>query len=264
MDRYTGLARKGMSMSKSSPSISASFALREFSQMKKRFPFEHIDSAPELILTEIDRLGGNGRWRERKAVAYFEEKSIEDQKRSDDQRAAEERKRQRKLQIESKKKRQKEEEEAKRRAHEESLRKEREWKEEQLALQREKERAQREVEEREWKARQPVVCELCSGSGLCRTCSGKGQIYTLFLSRSTPTRESEFTFGRPPQGCEDCGGCRQNIVGALQVGSGDCLGCNGKGKIWPSAAFEPKTPGSRKAGRANTLCGDFSPKPGTS
>jgi len=75
-------------------------------------------------------------------------------------------------------------------------------------------------------------------------------------------KESNMGFGRAPQGCEDCGGCKQNILGGLQKGSGKCAHCNGKGKVWPKAAFETRASRTRiKASMSTTLStADFSPK----
>jgi len=172
----------------------------------------------------------------------------------------EEKKRQRKLNQEAKRRRQKEEEEAKQLAEEERLRKEFEYRAEQRLLETHREREAKVQEEREWQARQPVICESCNGTGLCIKCEGKGESSAVFLSSSAPKKEAAFNFGRSCQGCEDCGGCRQNIVGRLQKGNGQCPSCNGKGKVWPSAAFESRTSRARVQRGMSTLAGDFSPK----
>mmetsp|Transcript_88570 Transcript_88570/g.246517 ORF Transcript_88570/g.246517 Transcript_88570/m.246517 type:complete len:292 (+) Transcript_88570:3-878(+) len=274
-EHYTGLVRKGMTMSKSSPSLAAAFNLREHSQSRKKLPIERPDSQPSLTLEEIDRLGGNGRWRQRKAEEYFKQKAIEELERQREQREIEERRRKRRCEIEARRRRQQQEEEQKREAERERQRKDRELKEALRQKEEELDRRRQEADQRDWEARQPYTCESCSGSGKCQRCDGKGEVFALFLVSQVEkgsgtglgrTRIAEVDnstkvgFGRTAQGCEDCGGCRQNILGELNTGSGNCPGCNGKGKVWPKAAFELKPSRSRFTRCLSGINGDFSPK----
>lgn len=268
METYTGLSRKGMSMSKSSPSLAAAFSLRDFSQAKKRLPTEKTNSTPDLVMEEIDRLGGNGRWRQRKAEHYFKRQAEEELERQRELKLIEEKKLKRKKELEARRRRQQQEEEMKRQAELERERQEREEKEERRRKQEEKERRIREQEHEEWLARQPQTCEACAGSGLCVTCGGSGEVYAVFLVSQvrilSHCKDSGMDFGRAPQGCEDCGGCRQNIKGSLQKGSGKCSACNGKGQVWPKAAFEGRNIRTRfKHSMSTTMLGigsDISPK----
>merc|ERR1712146_710720 len=96
-------------------------------------------------------------------------------------------------------------------------------------------------EERERLARLPKTCEACGSSGLCTKCDGKGQLFAMFLVQNVK-EEHKFAgldFGRVLQGCDNCGGYRQNLVGELRKGTGLCPVCNGTGKIWPEIAKKP-------------------------
>lgn len=244
MEGFGSLYKTGMQMSKSSPSLAAAFSLRDYSQHRHRLPPERSNSQTTIELEEIDRLGGNGRWRQRKAEEFFKRKQLEELERLRQQRAMEEEKRRRRQEFEAKKKRQQQEEEQKRQAERERQRREREEREEKLRREQERERQRREEEERDWLARQPRTCEACGGSGICSSCEGKGQLFSLFLV-SQVGKGSHMEFGRQPQGCEECGGCKQNILGELVAGSGQCSGCNGRGKVWPKIAFENKASRTR-------------------
>jgi len=218
--------------------LAASLSLREFSQ-RKRMHNTNSNSGPAISLEEIDRMGGNGRWRQRKAEQFFKEQEVEDIERAREQRLLEERRRKRRMELEARRRRQLQEEEAKREAD-----KQREIQiqlEKELAHQRELEEARikREKEEQEWLALQPKPCEACSGSGLCAACEGKGRIFCMFLANHVAQNASK-DFGRAPQGCEDCGGVKQNMVGKLQPGSGACAACGGSGLIYPKGSRSAK------------------------
>lgn len=201
---------------------------------------EDVDGAGKIHLEEIDQLGGNGRWRQRKADEFFRLKTIEDQERLERQRQQEERRRRHRQEGEARRRRQQQEEEEKQRAEEDRLRKEREYREESRRHEEEKQREVREQEHREWLARQPHTCDACGGTALCSHCEGKGVVHALFLCNQVAKGGPSMDFGRIPQGCEHCGGCRQNIQGEMQDGSGRCANCSGRGKVWPPAAFEHK------------------------
>jgi len=240
--------------------LAAKFSLREYSQSRKRVPMEKSTSQPEIVMEEIDRLGGNGKWRQRKAEDYFKRQQIEELERLREQRALEEKRKKRREEMERRRKRQQQEEEEKRLAKLAREREEREEREAEERRIREKERRLREQERAEWAARQPVPCEACAASGTCPSCDGKGRLWATFLAGHVGSDDT-MTFGRAPQGCEDCGGCRQNIMGELVCGSGKCAKCNGRGKIWPAAAFEPMKTRSRfRFSSSNLAAGDFSPK----
>mmetsp|Transcript_43837 Transcript_43837/g.93841 ORF Transcript_43837/g.93841 Transcript_43837/m.93841 type:complete len:291 (-) Transcript_43837:17-889(-) len=253
---YNGLFQKGMKLSKSSPCVAASLNLRNYSQGRNRLLEDR--SSPqfrkEIILTEIDLLGGNGHWRQRKANLFFEQKKIDDAQKAAEERERAEQKRLRKLAHEERRKRVREEQDRAAREKEEKLRLAAEQRAEEERQRLERERRLREEEHREWEARQPRICEECQGQGLCPECDGSGQIFSVFLSRTTDKHNFKGVpgrdFGRCPQGCTKCGGCRQNLIGSLQLGSGRCAGCNGKGKVWPEAAFE-QTAMSRRTTNAN-------------
>jgi len=126
-------------------------------------------------------------------------------------------------------------------AEQDRMQREKEEKEERKRQQEEKERKRREEEERQWLARQPKPCETCNGGGKCVACSGKGTAFAMFLAPAVDDGGSSFNMGRKLQGCEECGGCRQNIVGQLRQGSGKCAACNGHGMIWPETVTSPKS-----------------------
>merc|ERR1712039_361776 len=97
-------------------------------------------------------------------------------------------------------------------------RKKKQLEEERRQVLAERERLKREEAEREWLARQPKTCETCQGVGKCVTCQGKGTIFSVFLVSKVDSATSITDFGRKEQGCDDCGGYRQNILGQLRPG----------------------------------------------
>lgn len=231
-----GLAskKKVMTQSKSSPALAASFSLRGFSQQHKALPADKSCSMTQLprVYDESDVCGSNGRWRQRKAQEYFKEKEKEELERLREERAYQEARMKRRQELDARRKRQQQEEEEKRLAKLERERQERIERDHHQKRLEERERLIREGEERDRLARMPITCETCSGTGVCPACQGQGELWATFLvSKVGPGASS--TFGRKAQGCEACGGCRQNLTGELQMGSGECADCNGKGKVPP-------------------------------
>lgn len=214
--------------------MAAAFSLRQYSLEKKRIAPEKTASVPSFTLEEIDRLGGNGRWRQRRAEEDFKQKQIEEIERMRQQKTIEEAKLKRKKELEAKRRRQLEEEERQRRAEREKEQREREEREEEQRQHEERERIRKEEEEREWLARQPKTCTTCSGSGSCVTCEGKGHMFAMFLVHAVQKANvNNVDYGRVLQGCDDCGGYRHNVMGDLKKGSGRCAACDGVGKIAP-------------------------------
>lgn len=217
--------------------MAAAFSLRQYSMERKRIAPEKTSSTPTLRMEEIDLLGGNGRWRQRKAETDFKQREIEEIERLRLQKIQEEARRKRKMELEAKRRRQLQEEENQRRAEREKEQREREEREEARRIQEEKERLQAEEEERERQARAPKTCETCAGSGRCVKCEGKGHLFAMFLVPSGANalwkKDQKMDFGRSVQGCDECGGYRQNLLGELRKGSGDCAACDGVGKITP-------------------------------
>lgn len=217
--------------------MAAAFSLRQYSSERKRIPNERPSSTPDLSYEKIDLIGGNGRWRQRKAEEEWKRRDAEEaeRKRQEDLRE-EERRRRAKFREERKRKQQEQE---KQDLLMERERKERERREieEEIRVTEEAERARKEAEHKDWLARQPKTCETCAGSGKCIHCNGKGYFYTMFLvSKVDKETLLDEKFGKMMQGCEDCGGCRHNLLGELKVGSGKCATCGGAGKVWPVIA----------------------------
>lgn len=238
----SSLSRGGLS--RSSPTLGAAYSLRDFSLTRKRIGMEKVDSAPDFShLDRIDLIGGNGRWRQRRADDEFARRAVVEEQRRREQEEYEEKKRQRKLALQAKKRRQQEEEERRRqeereRQHQEQLRIE----EEKRAAE-ERERVRKEVEQREWEARQPKMCEACSGSGKCPTCHGSGFSMAVYLSASTHEKSSKGAYGRRQQGCDACYGFKQNMCAELKRGTGKCATCDGYGLI--AAVVDHLSPAGR-------------------
>lgn len=231
------------------------FNLREY--RSKRVKPERPVSQPHLDpanLTQADLIGGNGRWRQRKALVEFEQRGAKELELLREQRAKAEKLRKKQEVKEEKRKKQLEELRKERITQQERLRQDEEERQVREEQQAEKERLRKEEEHREWLARQPYECETCSKSGKCQGCDGSGQLFSLFLV-SEVGEACLNEFGRMPQGCEDCGGQRQNLQGKLRVGSGKCSACGGHGMIWP--IVESKH--NRRALGA-TMSQDISPK----
>jgi len=230
--------------SRSTPSLGHSFALRKYNTDRKRNPGHQPDSMPCLpvLYDEYDLMGGNGRWRQRLAEEDFEQKKIEAEERQRQEKLKEEERiRRRKLQEERRRK-QLEDERKELMAFREAQRRQAEEKERKRAAEEEEARQRREQEERDFLAKQPKACEVCSGSGRCASCEGTGVVFGMFLVPSV-SKDLEnlgvggsVDFGRLQQGCTDCLGGAQNLMGKLRGGTGYCAHCMGRGKIWPKGA----------------------------
>lgn len=226
-------------------SLVTAFNLRAYSTERRRFTQELILKARDIPLEEIDLLGGNGRWRQRKAEKEWARRAIEDEERRNQQKIEEERQRHRKAEMEARKRRQLKEEEKRRAQERESKCQEVEELERRRREEEERLRLLREQDERDWLARQPKICEKCGGDGKCRSCDGRGFTLSMFLV-SNVSEEKSVQYGRVQQGCEDCGGFKHGIMGELRKGNGKCVVCGGTGKIFPK--LDP-SPGSPSFGR---------------
>mmetsp|Transcript_36911 Transcript_36911/g.106485 ORF Transcript_36911/g.106485 Transcript_36911/m.106485 type:complete len:350 (-) Transcript_36911:109-1158(-) len=141
------------------------------------------------------------------------------------------------------------------------------WQEQQDEIRRveterqEEQRLLQEAENKRWEAyvenekqkRLPVECETCSGSGLCRDCSGSGSIEATFLSRAPGHAGQELEFGVKARGCRTCKGCDQGIRGPLNRGSGKCCVCVGAGKFCTGLCSKPLQSRERSAKRAGAM-----------
>jgi len=233
-----------LGVSRSAPTLAVSYNLRQFAYDKKHILPERPASTGKLLpLEKIDLLGGNGRWRQRKAKVLYDQRAIEEAEARRQQKLIEaERARKQELR-EKRRKAQIKEEEDRRRDDRERGRREAEEREQKRREADERKRLEREEEEREWLRRQPKMCPVCEGNKLCKKCHGKGYFFCMFLVEKVD-EDSLLQHGRMHQGCEDCGGYRHNILGDLKKGTGRCANCNGVGKITPK--LDPWTPGSRK------------------
>mmetsp|Transcript_44705 Transcript_44705/g.54731 ORF Transcript_44705/g.54731 Transcript_44705/m.54731 type:complete len:258 (+) Transcript_44705:60-833(+) len=229
--------------SRSSPCIVAAHNLRQYSLGRKRIVLERKSSEPDFShLDRIDLIGGNGRWRQKRAEDEFARRAVEEEKRLREQQEAEEKRRQRKLEIKARKRRQQEEEERRREEERERQRLEHVRFEELKQIEQEKERMRKEMEEKEFQARQPKPCVVCSASGKCIGCSGSGTNSTLFLAAMVD-RYNNKGYGRRMQGCDGCFGFKQNMMAELKKGTGRCPNCDGWGKIRPD--IDVTSPGGR-------------------
>lgn len=244
---------RGAERSWSSPALAAAFSLRKYAVSTKHIPGERAprafqgDPMPELPMTQIDLIGGNGHWRQLKAEEEFKRRrqEEEEQRRQELQKAKQ--KKQRHVERDDKRKKFQEEEE--RRWQEEREQKARNALElERIKIQKEeKARIEREEAEEERRKRMPRTCETCDGTAKCQECMGKGYIFSVFLVASKSEARQGMEHGRVYQGCQNCGGYCHNLAGALKKGTGECPGCQGLGKIWP--VLEPKDMTSPKAGQ---------------
>eukprot|EP00930_Biecheleria_cincta_P086838 TRINITY_DN76087_c0_g1_i1.p1 TRINITY_DN76087_c0_g1~~TRINITY_DN76087_c0_g1_i1.p1 ORF type:complete len:277 (-),score=63.72 TRINITY_DN76087_c0_g1_i1:148-978(-) len=226
----SSLSRGGLS--RSSPTLSAAYSLRDFSLTRKRIAMEKVESAPDFShLDRIDLIGGNGRWRQRRAEDEFARRAVVEEQRRREQEEYEEKKRQRKLALQAKKRRQQEEEERRRQEERERQLQEQRRIEEERRQAEERERLRKEQEEREWLARQPKMCETCQGSGKCHTCGGLGFAMAVYLSSHTDAHSTKGVYGRRQQGCDSCYGFKQNMMAELKKGTGKCASCDGYGLI---------------------------------
>ncbi|CAK9076094.1 Reticulocyte-binding protein 2 homolog a [Durusdinium trenchii] len=231
-------------LSRSSPCIVAAHNLRQYSLDRKRISLEHTSSAPDFShLDRIDLIGGNGRWRQKRAEEEFARRAVAEEKRLREQQEAEEKRRQRKLEVKARKRRQHEEEERRREEERERQHLEQVRFEELQKIEQEKERLRKETEEKEFRARQPKPCEVCTASGKCIGCLGSGINSTLFLAAMVNRYSSKDYYGRRPQGCDGCYGFKQNMMATLKKGTGRCPNCDGWGRIRPD--IDLTSPGGR-------------------
>jgi len=184
--------------------------------------------------------GGNGLWEKRKALFEWRLQLGEHQE-SEAKRIAE-LKWARKAKKEAEEKRRLAREELQRKVEEDAIERRRRLiaEEDRLQKQREEEEKQRSIlaEKRE-KMHKPRPCKVCSGSGKCLPCQGKGCNLTMFLAPVV----NEFTksiCGQLPRGCAACGGSGDGAWwGEFVCGSGACQSCGGKGQVpappngWP-------------------------------
>mmetsp|Transcript_56615 Transcript_56615/g.132855 ORF Transcript_56615/g.132855 Transcript_56615/m.132855 type:complete len:370 (-) Transcript_56615:48-1157(-) len=215
--------------------LAPAFELRQYSSDRKRLLSARRPQSARLHslpLEYIDLLGGNGRWRQRKAMQEWERKQHEEEELRARRREEEAARRRRKVELAARKKKQAEEEERQRRQERERQRLEAEEQERKRLEEEERKRLLKEQQEREWLARQPKTCDRCGGNGQCLNCGGSGNVSTLYLV-SRVTEESLLQYGRPLQGCDECGGRMQGILGEVLKGSGLCYACGGSGKIAP-------------------------------
>eukprot|EP00929_Paragymnodinium_shiwhaense_P099485 TRINITY_DN6115_c0_g1_i1.p1 TRINITY_DN6115_c0_g1~~TRINITY_DN6115_c0_g1_i1.p1 ORF type:complete len:347 (-),score=95.36 TRINITY_DN6115_c0_g1_i1:348-1388(-) len=220
----------------------SSFDLRQVANRRKKcHPEPARTSSSPLQLrkkktlgptTQIDLLGGNGAWRQKKAEVEFEERRIEEEERLRLQAIRDEERRKREAEKEARRRQHLREEEQRRKDEKERLRREAEEKEHRRKEEDDRKHRIKEEEEREWQRRQPKTCEVCAGQAKCKTCDGKGYSFAMFLVPTVDTN-TLMTHGRVMQGCQDCGGYRHNILGSLKKGTGLCRSCDGVGKITP-------------------------------
>jgi hypothetical protein len=225
--------RRTLGLSRSTPTLTAAYNLRQFSETRHRVSTEHTASSPNFTLDKIDLIGGNGRWRQRLAEVEFARRAVEEEKRQREMQAAAQEKEQRQKQRETRRRQRQEEEERRREAQREWERQEQLERERQIREAEEAERQRREEQEREWLARQPKTCHNCGGSGKCPACNGIGQLFALFLAPSVKGQCTKGGYGRMQQGCETCYGFKQNLMAEVKKGTGRCAVCDGWGKIKP-------------------------------
>ncbi|CAJ1390398.1 unnamed protein product, partial [Effrenium voratum] len=227
------LGLKYETLSRSSPCIVAAHNLRQWSLDRYRLVPERKSSEPNFAhLDRIDLIGGNGRWRQKRAEEEFARRAIEEEKKLRELQEAEEKRRQRKLAFQARRRRQQEEEDRRRKEERERQRQETVRMEELRRIEEQRDRVRREQEEKEWLARQPKPCEVCSGSGKCVACLGVGTNPALFLASECGYKTPK-DYGRRPQGCDGCYGFKQNLLAELKKGTGRCPNCDGWGKIRP-------------------------------
>lgn len=184
--------------------------------------------------------GGLGAWAKRKAIAEWR-LQLAEHKDSEAKRICEE-KRARIAKKEADEKRRRDREELQRRVEEDARQR-------RLKLIAEEERQRRQKEEEELQARilaekrekmhKPRPCKICSGSGKCVPCEGRGCAVTVYLS-PVVTKQTKLISGQLPRGCASCHGSGDGAWwGEFVCGTGACQECGGKGQVrapvngWP-------------------------------
>mmetsp|Transcript_25397 Transcript_25397/g.70696 ORF Transcript_25397/g.70696 Transcript_25397/m.70696 type:complete len:283 (+) Transcript_25397:89-937(+) len=241
----TGFTKTGFSRSSTSLVAAAAFNLRDFSASRKKLATDRPSSetaSRRAPYGEIDLVGGNGKWRQRRAEEDFERRRLEEQQRQrEEQRREAERRRNMEL-AEARRRRLLEEEEQRRLEEQERKRLEQLQREREIREREEQERLRLLEEESERQRRRPKTCETCGGSAVCQTCSGDGYVYVMYLASEVDWRgrqNDDTDFGKLQQGCTSCGGYEQGVRGELQTGCGKCAACGGAGKIWPQIEQSP-------------------------
>jgi len=225
--------------SRSAPSLPHAYNLRQYSVDRG-----HIARSKARVshpLSHVDLLGGNGQWRQKRAKEQWVIDQVEAEKERRERQVREDEKRKRREEREARRRKQQEEEQQRQRVLQEKERRERLAQEERERQEEEERRLKAQQEENERLARQPKTCTTCMGSGKCSVCDGKGFFFAFFLAPSV-SKDTVMDFGRAQQGCPECGGCAQNIRGALVQGSGDCYKCDGVGKVAPSVVDSDPDP----------------------
>jgi len=234
--------------SQSSPALAAAFNLRQYSSVARHITGTKKAGPPEITYGRIDEIGGNGRWRQKRAAEFFARKAIEDAEAERLERIKREEKARRRRELEERRRRHQEEMDRKDREERERRRREAEERERQQREAEERERRRREAEERERQRRAPKMCQTCMGTGHCQVCMGKGTYFSVFLV-NTVDALSILEYGKKIQGCHNCGGYAQGVRGDIMKGSGKCPACKGYGKIWP-VIDDSKSPAGLRLGGA--------------
>jgi flagellar biosynthesis GTPase FlhF len=208
--------------------------LRQYSAGRRRIARESSEATVGTFhpLGQLDLVGGNGRWRQKRAKEQRVLDQAEAEKQRHEDQVIEDEKRRRREDREARRRRQHEEDQQRQRMLEEKMRRERLAQDERERQEEEERHRQAAQERSEWLARQPKTCSTCMGSGKCTYCGGEGFFFAMFLAPSVG--KDSMGFGRAPQGCPECGGCAQNIRGALVKGSGNCYACDGVGTVTPN------------------------------
>lgn len=184
--------------------------------------------------------GGNGLWQKRKALVEWRYQLAEH--RESEANRIEEIQWARKAKKEADEKRRLDREELQKRVEEDAVERKRRLfiEKERLAQQKmEEEEQKRVLAEKRERMHKPRPCKVCTGSGKCIPCQGKGCNLTLFLAPVVNDRTTTLC-GQLPRGCSACGGCGDDAWwGEFLCGSGACQSCTGKGQVpappngWP-------------------------------
>mmetsp|Transcript_70971 Transcript_70971/g.198034 ORF Transcript_70971/g.198034 Transcript_70971/m.198034 type:complete len:312 (+) Transcript_70971:25-960(+) len=221
---------------RSAPALPLAYNLRQCSQERRRLGPEPRERRAARTacqpVTQTDLLGGNGRWRQRRAKEQWALERAEAERQRREREGLEAERKRRAEEREAVRRKQQEEDQQRQRALEEKKQRERREQEERERHEEEERRLKAAQDHQDWLARQPKTCTTCEGSGKCTHCGGKGFFFATFLAPSVDTSAS-LDFGRAQQGCPECGGCAQNIRGDLVQGSGRCLNCDGVGMVKP-------------------------------
>jgi len=245
---------RGCERTWSTPALAGAFSLRKYAVLTKHIPGDRAprafagDPMPEEPMEQIDLIGGNGNWRQIKAIAQFKIKDEIAKEVKIQERIKEQRKKERAAELADRRRKHQAEEEQRWQDEREQKRLNQIERERVQRENEEKVRQDREAAEEERRRRMPKTCETCDGSCKCQDCMGEGYTCATFLVAKKSTDDvslgsTSMDHGRVYQGCEKCGGYCHNMLGDLKKGSGECAVCNGHGKIWPDlgdAVTSPK------------------------